>query len=435
MRVSGRAGWRLPRKMLLKIVCAVLLVAAKALGDESGETELRAYINKSYDKAALPRPNVTVEIITFKILSFEVNEDAHTMEVHSWLGYSWHDQRLQWKPEDYGGVSSLGMDPSEVWRPDISIYNGVASAHMPESNLPLVLMPDGKIIHIPSVNLKFYCLVDLTYWPHDVHECEIKFGSWVHHGHLLNLDANSTSLEINLNTRTLASGKNITNSEWKISDLAIERKSTVYECCPEPYVSVIISLITTRDAPAYAWVVKTPVICMSFLTLVVFLLPPAAGEKIVFGGLCLVLNVLFLNYSANVIGHAPSHTPLIIQLVCQQMVLVMISVVLSALVVRLARGPHASDLPTFLKRPVLLLASCLCLANYKQIVLKNSDSFASSRKPDELELGEDGGSETRRRENGDACEWLLLAAVVDRLALLLYAAVCVISLIRFSSVL
>ncbi|XP_063585213.1 neuronal acetylcholine receptor subunit alpha-3-like [Penaeus indicus] len=421
--------------MLLKIVCAVLLVVACALGDETGETELRAFINENYDKAALPGSNVTVEITTFKLLSFDVHEDTHTMEVHSWIGFSWHDQRLQWKPEDYGGVSRLGMDASEVWRPDLAIYNGVANEHMPESNMPLVVMPDGKIIHIPSLNLKFYCLVDLTYWPHDAHECVIKFGSWVHHGHLINLVANSTSLEVTLNTRTLASGKDITKSEWKISDLAIKRESTVYQCCPEPYVSVTISLLTTRDAPAFAWVVKTPVICMSLLTLVVFLLPPAAGEKIVFGGLCLILNILFLDYSANVIGHAPSHTPLIIQLVCQQMVLVMISVVLSAMVMRMARGPHSTGLPTFLKRPVLLLGSCLCLGNYRQIVFKNSDSFAGSRKPDELELGEDGSSEIRRRESGDACEWLLLAAVVDRLALLLYAAVCVISLIRFSSVL
>ncbi|ROT79150.1 nicotinic acetylcholine receptor subunit alpha 10 [Penaeus vannamei] len=287
---------------------------------------------------------------------------------------------------------------------------------MPESNLPLVVTPSGKITHIPSINFKFYCLMDLTYWPHDAHECTLKVGSWAHHGHLLDIGVNSTGLETDFNAHTLANGNDITTEDWRISDLAIRRISTTYSCCPEPYVSVTITLLATRTAPAFAWIVKTPVICMSLLTLVVFLLPPAAGEKVVFGGLCLVLNVLFLDYSANVIGHAPSHTPLIIQLVCQQMVLVMISVVLSAVVMRMARGPHSSGLPTFLKRPALLLTS--------------------RRKPeDELELGDDGSSEMRRRESGEACEWLLLAAVVDRLALLLYAAVCVISLIRFSSVL
>lgn len=424
--------------MLLKIAAVVLLVAVTASVAEPGETELRAFINKNYDKAALPGPNVTVEIESFRVLGVEMHEATHTMEVHSWFGYSWKDPRLQWEPEEYGEVSSLAMDPSEVWTPDLAIYNGHSNNdHMPESNLPLVVTPSGKITHIPSINFKFYCLMDLTYWPHDAHECTLKVGSWAHHGHLLDIGVNSTGLETDFNAHTLANGNDITTEDWRISDLAIRRISTTYSCCPEPYVSIAITLLATRTAPAFAWIVKTPVICMSLLTLVVFLLPPAAGEKVVFGGLCLVLNVLFLDYSANVIGHAPSHTPLIIQLVCQQMVLVMISVVLSAVVMRMARGPHSSGLPTFLKRPALLLTSCLCLGNYRQTVLKTSASFASSRrKPeDELELGDDGSSEIRRRESGEACEWLLLAAVVDRLALLLYAAVCVISLIRFSSVL
>ncbi|XP_063584918.1 acetylcholine receptor subunit alpha-1-A-like isoform X1 [Penaeus indicus] len=416
------------------ILCVLLMVFTGVLGD--GETELRAHLFRYYDKTALPNAKTVVTISSFRILDFYLGESDHVATVLCWFGYSWKDPRLQWKKEDYQSVDRLAFDPDAIWRPDLSLYNGASEMHLPESNLPVLVYSSGETIHVPAYTLHFYCVTDMTYWPHDSHTCTLKFGSWVHHGHLIDIQTNGTEPELMLGEKTLDSGKVITKTAWSLSEMTLKREENFYDCCPEPYVSVTISMLATRDAPAFAWVIKIPVICMSFLTLVVFLLPPAAGEKIVFGGLCLILNILFLDYSANVIGHAPSHTPLIVQMVCQQMVLVMLSVVVSSLVVRMARGPHSSGLPNILKRPALLLSSCLCLGSYSELASKSSHSLGSSRrKPDELELGEDGSSEIRRRESGDACEWLLLAAVVDRLALLLYAAVCVISLIRFSSVL
>ncbi len=30
---------------------------------------------------------------------------------------------MMWKLEDYEGVSSISLDPKEVWMPDIMLYN------------------------------------------------------------------------------------------------------------------------------------------------------------------------------------------------------------------------------------------------------------------------------------------------------------------------
>jgi len=36
---------------------------------------------------------------------------------------SWHDNRLQWDPDEYGGVRRLYVKPEDIWLPDIVLYN------------------------------------------------------------------------------------------------------------------------------------------------------------------------------------------------------------------------------------------------------------------------------------------------------------------------
>ena len=47
------------------------------------------------------------------------------------------------------------------------------------------------------------------------------------------------------------------------------------------------------------------------MTIIVFLLPPNAKEKIIFGGICLLLNGYFIEYVGSLTDFAPEHSPLI----------------------------------------------------------------------------------------------------------------------------
>ena len=53
------------------------------------------------------------------------------------------------------------------------------------------------------------------------------------------------------------------------------------------------------------------VAALSLLMLVLFLLPPTAGEKITFGGLCIVLNLLYVAFVYCLIRPPATSTPLI----------------------------------------------------------------------------------------------------------------------------
>ncbi|XP_076041804.1 uncharacterized protein LOC143025689 [Oratosquilla oratoria] len=80
------------------------------------------------------------------------------------------------------------------------------------------------------------------------------------------------------------------------------------------------------------------ILCL--LTFVTFLLPPASGEKILVASLSLLANICFLDYATQTISHAPTHTPILIKLVCLQLVLLVLAVLLNAVVLNISRGPH-----------------------------------------------------------------------------------------------
>ena len=91
------------------------------------------------------------------------------------------------------------------------------------------IYPDGTVYYnFPSV-LKSLCKVDVTYFPWDIQQCKLKFGSWAHHGWDLNISA------------TLPEGDTssyMSNGEWAIVGVPAVRHELMYGCCPEPYPDV-----------------------------------------------------------------------------------------------------------------------------------------------------------------------------------------------------
>lgn len=56
---------------------------------------------------------------------FITTQDAKNqiMTTNVWLNQQWFDYYLQWDPKDYGGVKSLYIPSSDIWTPDIVLYN------------------------------------------------------------------------------------------------------------------------------------------------------------------------------------------------------------------------------------------------------------------------------------------------------------------------
>ena len=45
------------------------------------------------------------------------------MTTNMWVEQEWSDYKLQWDPDEYGGVKTLHVPSENIWLPDIVLYN------------------------------------------------------------------------------------------------------------------------------------------------------------------------------------------------------------------------------------------------------------------------------------------------------------------------
>jgi len=50
-------------------------------------------------------------------------QDDHVVSLDVWEELEWTDARLVWNPDRYGGRTSVRVPSSQVWAPDVMLYN------------------------------------------------------------------------------------------------------------------------------------------------------------------------------------------------------------------------------------------------------------------------------------------------------------------------
>ena len=67
------------------------------------------------------------------------------------------------------------------------------------------------------------------------------------------------------------------------SDVPAKRSVIIYDCCPEPYIDVTFTMHIRRRTLYYGFNLIIPCALISSLGILIFALPPDAGEKIGLG--------------------------------------------------------------------------------------------------------------------------------------------------------
>jgi len=116
------------------------------------------------------------------------------------------------------------------------------------------------------------CELDLTYFPFDQQKCDLYIENWSYTGSEVNL-LNSSS-EVILDAYK-------SNGEWEYDFSEVESTSNLYD--GEPYPEVQFRIFLSRKPGYYMINILTPCVLMVVLALVMFWVPPEAGEKVSLG--------------------------------------------------------------------------------------------------------------------------------------------------------
>ena len=83
-----------------------------------------------------------------------------------------------------------------IWVPDMYLYN---TAEIPLSNLDMTRMNvyhTGDVIWSRLVLITSTCSFDLSHFPKDEQDCNLRFGSWVYHSGELNLSKSPIAIDL-----------------------------------------------------------------------------------------------------------------------------------------------------------------------------------------------------------------------------------------------
>ncbi|CAH1791878.1 unnamed protein product [Owenia fusiformis] len=251
----------------------------------------------SYDGSQL---RVTMDMALNQIV--DVNEKNQMIITSVWLRFAWVDEYLQWNETEYGGVSKVHFPPSEIWVPDITLYDDVGGQYYDTVTYRVMVYSNGAVYWNIPARLQSSCKMDVRFFPYDTQKCRLKFGSWGYDGLELDLVNKSSSADI---------APFMDNGEWFLKRVSAEQNILYYGCCVEPYPDVTYYIIIQRRPLYYVFNLLLPCVFIMGVTPFSFLASPASGERISLTITCLLALTVFLLFVAETLPPQSEVLPLV----------------------------------------------------------------------------------------------------------------------------
>jgi hypothetical protein len=236
---------------------------------------------------------------------------------------------------------------NEIWKPDLVLKNGFKKFEEMGANFHLLRVTNtGEVSWYPFEVLETRCSMDITNYPYDKQICDISFIVWSYSNSEVIITKSSTGIDYHEFQE---------NSIWTIV-------STVSKVNQSTDDSVITFSITLERKPQY-YVMNMilPIVCLGILSILVFVIPVDAGEKMSYSITVFLAFAVFLTIiSAELPNNSESTSTLSFYLVLQ-MVIGELVLVISALQLRLHHRKSVHGMSRFFVRIVKIAQSLRCV--------------------------------------------------------------------------
>ena len=186
---------------------------------------------------------------------------------------------------NYLGLDWIVLFPNDLYRNDrqrpwnISKFASILfhsadedisfGGNLDRLNFRVVLHHTGKNVWLAPVTFKSKCRINIKYFPFDTQYCKMKFGSWTYDGYRLDILNESHSADL---------GNYIESAEWDLVGVPSVRNVLKYFCCEEPFPDVTFTLIIRRRSLFYMMNLILPLVIITVLINVSFILPAESGR-------------------------------------------------------------------------------------------------------------------------------------------------------------
>nr|XP_054753795.1 neuronal acetylcholine receptor subunit alpha-10-like [Lytechinus pictus] len=269
----------------------------------------------------------------------------------------WIDENLTWDPNEYGGVNITTVKPSDVWLPDISLYENAQKEFINFQETFIMVSPNGEMDWYFPATVTSLCKVDITYFPYDVQRCNVTFGPWSYMKHMVDFRLSRHSdTTMNLFHQ---------NAVWVLQH-SVGQNLYMELCCDDRTWSAITYQITIRRMSLfYTKTVVVPALLFTMLMTIVCWLHPASGEKVTLAVSNLLALILFQQLVADRMPPSGETTSILVDFFISMIAMCCVEVFCAIAVLRIYHMGGQTELPHFLRR-LMLYGTVLSLYNGKR---------------------------------------------------------------------
>uniref|UniRef100_A0A0N4Z507 Neur_chan_LBD domain-containing protein n=1 Tax=Parastrongyloides trichosuri TaxID=131310 RepID=A0A0N4Z507_PARTI len=132
-----------------------------------------------YTDSDPPEGTVSVSALLYIDKLGILNETEESMNFHGSFLFSWKDDRLTWKPRDYGGVEMVDLyqqDAGRIWLPQLRLLNvqNFFRDLITPYTASFTIRKDGRVFAITKASPKVYCTFYLSKYPYDTQYCTMR---------------------------------------------------------------------------------------------------------------------------------------------------------------------------------------------------------------------------------------------------------------------
>ncbi|XP_022292441.2 neuronal acetylcholine receptor subunit alpha-6-like isoform X1 [Crassostrea virginica] len=356
------------------ILFILMAVGSTMPMDISKEASLIKQLMTGYDSMIRPANSTSPAVVVALGLAMteivSLHEKTEIFESGAFLRHLWADYRLSWEPSKYGGITTVHLPASSVWKPDIVLINSVDI--VTELQEPLVIVfHTGTVFYSPKMRLRTPCSLDLTKFPFDEQICTLVFGSWTYDKSNINL----TDFAYGKNGLDLADLR--VSREWNVMETLSVKSYIQFQYASNAFPRIQVSFRFQRNPTYYRHVFILPAVLLAILVPFQFLLPPDSKERMTLGGVLMLGIILLLIMLQDFLPEAHPTIPTLASYYSVTLIWIALSMMASIWVINTkSRGPRGRRVPDLMRQCVLRgLRRLVCLGDDSYFPLNEIDTL------------------------------------------------------------
>ncbi|XP_011137432.2 5-hydroxytryptamine receptor 3A [Harpegnathos saltator] len=282
---------------IFDVVCVDVIMSYSSrrcndVESQSSMLQLKRHLLCEYDPDVRPVQNnnnvtrVKLHIIP-QFLQY-INEEE-IFELHTWTSMTWNDSHLTWDPAQFDNIQLMFVPAYEIWVPDIYLHNVDIDNTMFSGFMQTKcwVWRKGMVQWLTPAKYSTFCVADNTWWPYNIMNCSIQFGSWSHTGDEIDL-VHHTNLTTMADLHEYQK-----NVEWDLLKIYVTSQEEKHK----------YNSNTTSRLLSYHFILKrhwgiiriayvTPTIVLMVMTLTALWLEPKSFERMVIANFNFICHLL-----------------------------------------------------------------------------------------------------------------------------------------------